>query len=480
MAEMRFEPKLKMIPTQRQELRLKQVPRLIQTAELLQKSALELERFIRTELIENPFLEVGEIQASEDTGLHNEDSISAIEEGRVGKEFARLEELSDYFERLGDERQSLARGEEEDSRQELLRTATQPKTLHDYLLEQLRFLDLDNDVRRTAEHIIYCINDEGYLLSSLDEIVSECDVSPRVAEEALSVVQSLEPPGIGARNIVECLLLQVRDEERFELERRIIKDHLEDVLRNRLPKIVKETGESIERVKEAIEFIRHLHPHPGTLVGGEGAPPVRIDVVIQRLNGDYEVIVEDANIPPIRLSPVSKELLNAARDNDDVRRYLLRRYERAQHLIRDIELRRMRLRMIVEEVVREQYDFLEHGIEYLRPLTMREIARRLGLHTSTVSRAIANKYVQTPQGVFPLKFFFTATSLKQAGGSEVSSSSVKERIRRLISKEDPHNPLSDDEIAKMLKKEGFRVARRTVAKYRRMLDIPSSRQRRKY
>jgi len=253
MAEMETGPKLKMTITQRQELRLKQVPRLIQTAELLQKSAIELERFIRTELIENPFLEVGEAQVPEDAGLHSEDSIATIEEeGRVGREFARLEELSDYFERLGGERPRVfARSnDDEGGKQELLQSTAQPATLHDYLLEQLRFLSLDDDIRRAAEHIIYCINEEGYFLGELDDVALECEVTPEVAEAALSVVQSLEPPGVGARDIVECLLLQVRDEKRYELVRRIIKDHLEDILKNRLPRIARETGEPMEKVKE--------------------------------------------------------------------------------------------------------------------------------------------------------------------------------------------------------------------------------------
>ncbi|MCX7703351.1 MAG: RNA polymerase factor sigma-54, partial [Planctomycetota bacterium] len=432
---------------------------------------------------ENPFLEVGEA-ASEDVGGLPSEGIGFSEEKRQNeKDFRRLEELSDYFERLGEDTVAMSRRgseEQEEDRQEFLQETAAATNLHDYLLEQLRFLDLDDEMRKVSEQIIYSIDNEGYLRTSVEELASECLVPVEVVERALSVVQTLEPPGVGARNLVEALLLQVRDEKRYELERRIIREHLEDVMHNRLPRIAKETGETLERVREAVEFIRHLHPKPGTLIGGEGAPPLLVDAVIEKIGDKYEVFIKDANIPPLRLSSISKELLDAAKENAEVLKYLRRRYERAQSLIRDIELRRLRLRMIVEEIVKEQTEFLEHGVEHLKPLTMRRLAHRLNLHISTVSRAIANKYVQTPQGVFPLKFFFTATPLKSRSGGECSSISVRERIRELIEKEDPRNPLSDDELVKILAQEKFDIARRTVAKYRAMLGIASSRQRKRY
>jgi len=483
MADADTGPKLKLGLTQRQELRLKLVPRLIQTAELLEKSALELERFVRTELTENPFLEVGE--AAPEDSQEQEQRILALDEKKRedDKDFTRLDVLNDYFERLSEDIPLMARGgteEDDDGRQGILQSTAAVTNFHDYLLEQLRFLELGDDVRKVAEHIIYCVDEDGYLRATIEEISSACSVSEDVVQKALEVVQSLEPPGIGARNLVECLLLQVRNDKKYGLERRIITNHLEDVMHNRIPKIAKETGETIERVTEAVEFIKRLHPRPGALISGGSAPPVHIDAVIQKVDGDYEIIINDANIPPLRLSANSKELLDAAKQNPEVLQYLLRRYERAHNLIRDIELRRMRLRMIVEEIVKEQKDFLDHGIEYLKPLTMRQISRRLNLHLSTVSRAIAGKYVQTPQGVFPMKFFFTATPLKSRTGGESSSSLVKERVRQLIEKEDPKNPLSDDEIVRILTQEGFNIARRTVAKYRDILGIPSSRQRKKY
>jgi len=471
----------------RQELRLKLAPQVIQSIEVLQMPVAELAAYIRQQMLENPLLDWAEPHEGEGEML---DEVEAEyrrqkqmekleEEGRVAKDFERLEELDEYFRQM-EERVERRFGEAEiDPKQAMLENTAAAVTLQDHLMQQLRMLELDDKVRRAAEEIIYCLDDDGYFHDDLSVIMKDCNVDKETAEKALKVVQSLEPPGVGARNLTECLLIQIGDEPGFEFERRLVREHLDDILHNRLPRLVAATGESLERIKEAVEFIRHLNPKPAAILSGEPAPPVRPDIIIDKVDGEYVVRIEDWDLPPLRVSRTYNQLLEVAKKDPKLREFLKRKYEAARRLIFAIEQRRLTLLRIADMVAQMQRDFLERGPEYMKPLRMRDLADRVGVHVSTVSRAIAGKWVQTPRGIYPLRFFFTG-KVRKHDGTEGSVRTIRERIRQMVENEDPRNPLSDEEIARRLSQEGFSVARRTVAKYRQQMGIPASRQRKRY
>ncbi len=471
----------------RQELRLKLAPQVIQSIEVLQMPVAELATYIREQMLENPLLDwaephEGEGELPEELAAEYErrkQMEKLEEEGRVAKDFERLEELDEYFRQM-EEKVERRFGElEDDPKRAMLENTAAAVTLQEHLLQQLRVMQLDADVRRAAEEIIYCLDDDGYFHEELDFVMKECRVDKKTAEQALKVVQSLEPPGVGARNLAECLLLQIGDDPKRDFEKRLVKEHLDDILHNRLPRVAQATGEPLERVKEAVEFIRHLNPKPGAVLSGEPAPPVRPDIIIEKVDGEYVVRIEDWDLPPLRVSRVYGDLLEVARKDAKLREFLKRKYESARRLIFAIEQRRLTLLRIANAIAHMQRDFLERGVEFMRPLRMRDLADRLGVHVSTVSRAIAGKWVQTPHGIYPLRFFFTG-SVRKHDGTEGSVRTIRERIKRMIENEDPRNPLSDEEIVRRLSREGFSLARRTVAKYRQQMGIPASRQRKRY
>lgn len=471
----------------RQELRLKLAPQVIQSIEVLQMPVTELAAYIREQMLENPLLDwaephEGEGELPEELAAEYErrkQMEKLEEEGRVARDFERLEELDEYFRQMEEKVERRFGESEDDPKRAMLENTAATVTLQEHLLQQLRIMQLDGNVRRAAEEIIYCLDDDGYFHEELDFIMKECGVDRQTAEQALKVVQSLEPPGVGARNLAECLLLQIGDDPKHNFEKRLIKEHLDDILHNRLPRVAQATGESLERVKEAVEFIRHLNPKPGAVLSGEPAPPVRPDIIMEKVDGEYVVRIEDWDLPPLRISRTYGELLEVARKDPKLRDFLKRKYESARRLILAIEQRRLTLLRIANAIAHLQRDFLERGVEFMRPLRMRDLANRLGVHVSTVSRAIAGKWVQTPHGIYPLRFFFTG-AVRKHDGTEGSVRTIRERIKRMIENEDPRNPLSDEEIVRRLSREGFSLARRTVAKYRQQMGIPASRQRKRY
>lgn len=302
-----------------------------------------------------------------------------------------------------------------------------------------------------------------------------------LAEEALRVVQTLDPPGVGGRSLKEVLLLQLgRETDTFQEERKIIQDHLKDIQSNRFPKIAKALGTDIEDVKDRIAFIRMLNPRPGSLFAPKSAHYIIPDVVVQEVAGDYEVQLEDTYIPRLHISPHYRRMLTEQRENPKVREFIKKKIESAKWLIESIQQRQNTLLKISREIVSVQRGFLDYGVEKLRPLKMQHIADRVGVHVSTVSRALADKYVQTPRGIYPMKFFFTGGTVSRDGTVQ-STVSIKQKVRDIIEKEDRKHPLSDEDIALKLREDhGLEIARRTITKYRKQLSIPSSRQRRTY
>jgi RNA polymerase sigma-54 factor len=485
--------------SQRQELRLRLAPQILQSIEILQLATLDLKGLIEREMEMNPTIEIetqdssmgstpdglpviGE-QASTDVPQTAEAETASLD-----AEFERLEGLNEQWKEFSGSYRPTMGGEDKDKKLEAMQnTADKSESLQDVLDRQISMLALKERDQTIATYLIWNIDENGYLRFQLDEeFLKGCEVDPPCtledAEDVLELIQSFEPPGVGARDLRECLLIQLEQgngKGHYDLELRIVRDHLDDVVNNRLPKIAKALNEPVEVIDEAIQFIRTLNPKPGRLFSQPQVHYVIPDVVVEQVDTKWEVRVEDSYIPRIHISKHYQEMLKTAADDPKVRAYVKKKIDSAKWLMESIEQRKATLNRIAQEIVDYQTPFLEKGVDALRPLKMQFIADRVGVHVSTVSRAIAEKYMQTPRGIFALKFFFTGGTTR-ADGEEKSIVAVKQKVRDILEKEDKSNPLSDEEIAAALKKEGLDIARRTVTKYRKQLGIPSSRQRRKF
>ncbi|MEZ5987877.1 MAG: RNA polymerase factor sigma-54 [Planctomycetota bacterium] len=477
----------------RAEQRLVQSPQMIQAMQVLQYPLLELKDRIDQELMENVFLEILEKDGADqaDDGLQvdnradRDPSLEPVYEKLDNSdESAQSFEALDLLEqRMADFQPRRTRFDgDEDSKQQALNNAPGPsETLSEHLLNQCVLLDLSNGKRDLVELVVYSLDRDGRLASSAEELAEEAGCGLEEIEEAIRTVQGLDPAGVGARSLEECLLLQVEQIEGAPpLIRRIVEDHLEDLSLNRMPRIAKATGASIEEVKDAVEFMRHhLHPHPGAPYGDVRNTAITPDVVVEEVDGRFEVRIEREGIPELRISQVYRRLLREAQTDRKVLDYLRKKIESAKWFLDAIVQRQSTIERIARAIVDTQAEFLRKGVRYLKPLRMQDIADEVGVHISTVSRAISGKYIQTPQGIFDMKRFFSAGTRSESG-ELVSQRAIKLKVKEIISDEDPHHPLSDDAIVHRLEQDGLKIARRTVTKYRKSLGIPSSSQRRAY
>jgi RNA polymerase sigma-54 factor len=489
------------------QLAQKQVlaPRMIQSMEILQLPLMALQERIEQEMEDNPVLDQVEVDADEPEEPPEAEATSSIadtERELVVKDspnneddFERLlnmaENLPDDYEERS--RPSLNRIEQEGDRRHdaMANMLARPESLTDYLHHQLSWFDVEDSVRRMAERIIYSLDTNGYLKTPLEELLPPLAPDANgdlqsyrakqlaTAEEALRVVQRLDPPGVGARNLKECLLLQLTPGMPFYEELRVlINQHLEDLENNRLPQISKKIGLSIEKIQEVWHELRKLKPKPGADFNESTVPSVTPDVFVERNEqGKYEVRLEDGQLPSLYISPYYRKLLRDEGTNAETREYIKRKINSAQWLIESIEQRRSTLTRVSQAIVDHQTKFLDDGPEYIEPLKMQQIADKVGVHVTTVSRAVDDKWIQTPRGIFPLKRFFVGGTTS-ADGEEVAWDRVRIKLQEIIDSEDKTKPLSDDAIVEELGKEGITVARRTVTKYRKAMNIPSSRGRR--
>jgi RNA polymerase sigma-54 factor len=340
--------------------------------------------------------------------------------------------------------------------------------------------------------LISNIDASGYVRSPLEQIQkdSKVPVALESLQQALELVQTMEPPGIGARDLQECWLLQLdaleRDHEMarghdFELERTLIRDHLKDLSMNRYPQISKRLNRSIDEIQAAVKRIGHLHAYPGKQIGGDEAPPITPDAIIyyDEETDKYEIEMTNDPAPNLYISGMYRKMLKNRTVDKPTREFLMNNVRNARWLIESIEQRKSTIMRVIRAVVDAQREFFDKGPEFLKPLPMINVADDLGIHVATVSRAVSEKWIQTPRGVFPLRRFFSGGT-KSAEGEEMSWDAVKEKLKAIIDKEDRKNPLNDDEIVEKLKEQGIELARRTVAKYRKILDIPTARQRRAF
>jgi RNA polymerase sigma-54 factor len=493
--------------SQRMDQRMILAPRMIQSMEILQLPIMALQERIEQELQENPVLELREeaadgqvvaddIDTPEETVEPADDVTDPEKElviddaGNNELDFDRLEALSkDWEDHFSESHRPSRNGidEEGDKKHDAMQNMpSRPQSLHDYLTEQLTFLDIPAELLKLVRFVISHVDDNGYITLSLDEIARNEEITKILGqmvttaqvEEALRIVQKLEPPGIGARDLRECLLLQLTSEMiHRDVLRVLISNHLEDIQHNRLPAIQRRTGFDLAIIKEAIEALKHLNPRPGAQFTADNIPYVVPDIVVERTeSGDYEVKLLDDWTPNIYISRRLMEIYRDKGADPKTKEYLKRKIQAAQWLLESIEQRRSTLEKVTKAIIKHQRSFLDKGPEHIEPLKMQQIADQVGVHVTTVSRAVDDKWVQTPRGIFPLKRFFGGGTQTNTG-EEVAWETIKQKLLEIIEKEDKANPWSDEDLVNKLNEAGYPVARRTVTKYRKMLNIPSSRQR---
>lgn len=483
---------------QRLEQRQILAPRMILSMEILQLPIMALEERLQQVLEENPALELRERSADEfgeaaerDEGP-DPDGVLVIDDDPAA-DFSRLDALErDLGEPLSDDHQpSRAFREEAGERKmdAMANAPSRPQSLQEYLEEQLAYLEVSTEELELLKYVIAHIDSRGYLdakapagadpLTELAKNFPDREVSREEIEDALMSVQRLDPPGVGARDLKECLLLQVTPQTPHrDAVRQLIINHLEDIEHNRLPQIQKKTGLPIAVIQQAIAELRRLNPKPGAAFSNESIPYVTPDVIVERgEDGEYTVRLVDDWLPDIY---VPKSVIEMARDRSnglEARKYIRSKIQSAQWILEAVRQRKQTLERVTRAIVNRQKAFLDKGPDHIEPLKMQEIADEVGIHVTTVSRAVDDKWVETPRGIFPLKRFFGGGT-QSATGESVARETIKNKLLEMINNEDKSNPLADETIEAMFNAQGLKVARRTVTKYRKMAGIPSSRERR--
>ena len=485
---------------------LKANPRLYQAMDMLYMPLLDLQQHLKQELLENPFLELVEEDEEPDTEGPGAETTEATDGEEGDRDDA--DETLDLAPAAEDEsrwEEFLVNGPDETPVASTAETteAFEPVTveardLDDHLREQVRLLDLSDRDRLLADEFLGNINDDGYLAGTLTEILdginavilqaAEAQDDDREAplftmpeaERMLRVIQALEPAGIGARTLQECLALQVHDAGLAgTLAERIIREHFDDLSAHRWQEIGRQLSVPPAEVQAAADQVAKLNPKPGLAYAARGTDYVVPDLIVEKVEGRYLVFLNDSHLPRLRLSRAYQKVARDKRKFDgESKEFITSRLSAAQWLIQAIEQRRQTVLKVMHFIVDRQREFFERGIQGLKPMTLREVAEATGMHESTVSRVTNEKYAQTPRGVLPLKFFFSS-ALKSAEGEDVSARGIKATIERLVAAEDPHHPLTDQALVELLERDGVQIARRTVAKYREQLGVLPARLRKR-
>ena len=486
---------------------MKLAPRMIQSMEILQLSLLDLQERVEQELTENVTLEQldkdgNPVSASEGNSEASGEEAPAALESNTSVDQKELVVESDNsneadFERLlemsaewpadnvsGSARSSANRVEEEGERKHdaMSNMESRPQSLCEYLLEQFAFFNCEPHIRAFGEFLIQNLDHNGRLPSTLPEIVQFYGkpLEMEAAQAALKMIQKLDPAGVGARDYREMLLLQITDEmPHHDVMRTLVGQHLEDVAGNRLPAIQRKTGYSIDLIKTGIEQLQQLNPYPGRGFEERRAQQVTADLSVEKnAEGRYVVKLEDEYMPSLRISPRYHKMLKED-PSTETRDWIRKKVESAKWLIESIEQRYSTLKRVAQAIVDYQTAFLDNGPEHIVPLKMQQIADVVGVHVTTVSRAVDDKWIQTSRGLFPLKRFFGGGT-QTADGEEVAWDIIRIKLKEIVDNEDKSDPLSDEALVEALAKEGYKLARRTITKYRKNMNIPSSRQRREY
>jgi RNA polymerase sigma-54 factor len=493
----------KLYQSQQLKQEMKINPRLYQAMELLYMPLLDLQQHLKQELAENPFLEMSEADVQEEVELKEEPK-----EKKADEEIDWEEILLDGFDAGG-------RRQQYEQREFFQPTPVEIHDLRDHLREQLRLLNLSEREMQLGEEMIGNIDDDGMLSCPLEGVVAGANAwleemrdiadanakaiddeeerkkelaeidglfQPYDMEEAEAVlarIQTFDPPGVAARNLRECILIQMRHQGMNGLALEIIQEHFEDLIHRRMSDIAKSMGISPKEVQDAADEIRLLDPKPGIKYSADPEQYIIPDLIVEKIAGEYHVFVNDTNLPRLRLSRVYREI---ARDKNkfkgENKEFISAKLNSANWMIQAIEQRRQTMLKVMTFIVNRQHDFFEKGVQHLKPLTLREVAEHIEMHESTVSRVTNEKFVQTPRGVYSLKFFFSS-GLSTTSGEDISARGVKAKIQGLVGGEDPKRPLTDQAIVNLLKSDGVKIARRTVAKYRDQLGILPARMRKR-
>jgi RNA polymerase sigma-54 factor len=476
----------------KQELKIN--PRLYQAMDLLYMPLLDLQQHLKQELLNNPFLDM--VEPEEDEEETEEEATEA--EAAPAEEKVANDEI-DWEEILLDGFDAGGRREEHEEREYYEPVTVDTRDLSDHLLDQMTLLDLTPRQQLLADEFIGNINEDGYLAVSLEDLLNGVnDMVLRAAEEAerdtedlpvytmteveemLRIIQGLDPPGVGARDLRECLMLQLREAGLEQsVPYRLVRDCFDELINHRWSEISKRFGISPADVQKAADEIKKLDPKPGLMYSDASDNYIIPDLIVEKIDGKYHVFLNDANLPRLKLSRAYQEI---ARDKKkfegENKEFISSKLNSANWMIQAIEQRRQTMLKVMNYIVDRQRDFFERGVQYLKPLTLREVAEVINMHESTVSRVTNEKFVQTPRGVLPLKFFFSS-GLSTTAGEDVSARGIKAQIEKLVSEEDPKHPLTDQAIVNILKESGVQIARRTVAKYRDQLGVLSARMRKR-
>jgi RNA polymerase sigma-54 factor len=465
---------------QSQNLSLQQVlaPQLQQSLLILQAPLLELRNLVQQEMETNPVLEELPDPPKSEDGSEPETPA----DDNFKEEFDKLAKLDEEWrDYMAQSSSYIGRSQEaEEKRQFFLDSIATQETLQQHLMGQLNQTVLNANDRKTAELIIGNIDDNGFLQTTPEEMALNTGIGKEDFETMLTLIQSFYPPGVGARDLRECLLIQLKREGRqSSLEYKIISDHMLDLGKRRFPEIARRMGISVEQVQKCANNIAQLDPRPGAIFAAAPQNYVLPDVTVEKVNGEYQIILNGQQIPHLRISNTYKDIMAQDGNVSEVKDYIRDKIRSGKFLIKSIHQRQQTISNIAHQIVKRQGEFFEHGSSRLKPMTMVQVADAVGVHETTVSRAISGKYMATPQGVFEMKYFFTP-GYQTSSGESMSNTSVKETILDLVKNEDGNTPLSDKEIVEILSKRGIPIARRTVAKYRTELNILPSNMRRKY
>lgn len=490
--------KLEMRGQMRLEQRMKLAPHMIQSMEILQLPILALQERIEQELNSNPVLETEMPENPEEAEIAREDQIQEdiddkdlvlSTDNNKAEDFERLDSLSesftDYMEEAAPFRTRIHTDELDKKLEALKNTAAPPQSLHEYLADQWRLVEAEEAVKKAGDMIIDYLDDRGYLTVRLEQLHNKDkgDFTVDDLKEALGLVQKLEPAGVGARDLKECLLIQMSQSgEDMSFESRLVVEHMDELLDNHLPEIAKKMNCSIETINHAIERMSKLDTSPGLQISKERNHPITPDVIVESTDkaGEYSVRLADSGLPYLRVNDYYAKMAKDARVGEKTRQFLQNNLRSAQWIIEAIEQRKNTLLKVTKSIVKYQTDFFEKGQLHLRPLPMSKVADEVGVHLATVSRAVAGKYVQCQWGILPLRKFFSG-GREDTNGQAHSWEAIRAKLQQIIDEEDKSKPLSDDQIRKKLANAGIdNLARRTVAKYRKLMSIPAARFRKKY
>lgn len=462
-----------------QAQKLVMTPELIQAIQILQFNTNELDAYVQEQLLINPVLEqdpeAQSANSAEDVNVQKETAANTKDDEFDWKEYIKDRQYDDISYRQWEDRS----GEEKENTYE--QYVSSDVTLPEHLMFQLQFATAKKSCRKVGKYIIESLDENGYMTSTVEEIAETLEVSAEKVRETLKIIQGFDPIGVGARDLAECLTIQLRQTGQLtEIFEKVVNDHLEDLAANRFAVIAKEMGISPKEVQMMSDIIRTLEPKPGRLFAIQSDTKYIVpDVIVERVDDEYVVTVNDSSTPKLMVSSYYRKLLHQSEEDDNLSKYLSDRVNSAIWLIRSIEQRKQTIYNVVNAVVKYQKEFFDKGSKYLKTLTLKDIAEEIGIHESTVSRSINGKYMQCPRGVFEIKYFFSA-GVSGNHGEGISSNSIKEFIKEIVEHEDPKAPYSDQDMAEMLKDKGINISRRTVAKYRDGLNILSSSKRRRY